>query len=218
MPSRIIGISGSPINNSNTDRLVKAVMEHSGMPGSFIKLASRHVQPCRGCLGCVHDNLCRVQDDFQEIAALIKKADAMVIGGYPPYGTIDAFTKAFLERLFSLRHRTALNRGKLAVTVVTGNGRGAVGINEASAQLKRALTHEQFEIIGQIKAQGNVKCTFCGQLETCPMSALPRLFAGDMTLVPKAYCRVEDQTDTWHQAIELGEQLGRRLAAQASVQ
>jgi hypothetical protein len=27
-----------------------------------------------------------------------------VVVGYAPYGAVDGFTKAFLERLFSLRH------------------------------------------------------------------------------------------------------------------
>ena len=47
-------------------------------------------------------------------------------------------TNAFLKRLFSLRHQNGLNRGKLAVVVATGIGRGAPGLEEASNQKKEA--------------------------------------------------------------------------------
>ena len=46
-------------------------------------------------------------------------AGAVIVGGYSPYGAVDVLTKAFLERLFSLRHQNGLNKGKLAVVVAT---------------------------------------------------------------------------------------------------
>ncbi len=213
MSAQVIGISGSPVKNSNTDRLVQAILKHTGLEREFIKLSEHKVQPCIACMGCVKDNICKVRDDFPEIAEKVKGAGAIVVGGYPPYGSIDGFTKAFLERLFSLRHQKGYNRGKVAVTVVTGNGRGASGIDEASEQLQRALSHEGIEVLGQLKVTGTVKCTQCGYLETCPMSALPRLFGGDSNAAPHGYCRVEDQVDTWLQAEKLGKEIAARLTS-----
>ena len=66
-----------------------------------------------------------------------ENADAIVVGGYSPYGSVDGFTKAFLERLFSLRHQNGLNRGKFAVVVATGIGRGAPGLEETSKQIEQ---------------------------------------------------------------------------------
>ncbi len=211
MNPQVLGISGSPVPNSNTDRVVRQVLESTGLRTEFIKLASRRVGPCRACLACAADNVCKNKDDFPELAEKIKTADALVVGGYPPYGSLDAFTKAFLERLFSLRHNKALNRGKLAVTVITGNGRGSTGVRDAGRQLQNALLHEGMEVLGQIEVLGNVKCVSCGFIETCPMSALPRLFGGDIKAVPAAYCRAEDQTQAWQQAEQLGREIGRRL-------
>lgn len=213
MHQLVVGISGSPVKNSNTDRLVQEVLRSTGLETVFIKLSSRQVQPCRACLGCVDDNVCKVKDDFQEIADLVRRAGALVVGGYPPYGSLDGFTKSFLERLFSLRHRHARNRGKLAVTVVTGNGRGTPGIDVASSQLKTALSHEGMEVIGQLKVTGNIKCTACGHLTTCPMSALSRIFDGNPESAPTTYCKVEDQLETWNNATRLGRELALRLAA-----
>lgn len=91
MKPQVIGISGSPIKNSNTDRMVQAVLNNTGLETEFIKLSNCKVQPCIACLGCTEDNICKVKDDFQEIAEKVKHAGAIVVGGYPPYGTVDGF-------------------------------------------------------------------------------------------------------------------------------
>ena len=39
MQPQILGISGSPIKNSNTDRLIQAVLESSGLKSEFVKLS-----------------------------------------------------------------------------------------------------------------------------------------------------------------------------------
>lgn len=211
MKPQVIGISGSPIKNSNTDRVVQAVLKNTGLETEFIKLSKRKVQPCIACLGCTKDNKCKVKDDFQEIAEKVKHAGAIVVGGYPPYGTIDAFTKAFLERLFSLRHQNGLNRGKLAVTVVTGIGRGAPGLDEASNQIAQALTMEGMEVLGQLRVVGNTECLVCGFGQSCPMSSLPWVFGEDTEVTPDKFCQVENQKDTWQQAVNLGQEIATRL-------
>lgn len=211
MKPQVIGFSGSPIKNSNTDRAVQAVLNHTGLETEFIKLSKLRVQPCIACLGCTKDNVCKVKDDFQEIAEKVKHAGAIVVGGYPPYGTVDGFTKAFLERLFSLRHQNGLNRGKLAVTVVTAIGRGAPGLDEASDQISLALTMEGMEVLGQLKVLGNPECMVCGFGESCSMSALPWIFGEDTEVTPEKFCQVEGQQETWQQAEKLGKEITERL-------
>jgi len=217
MYSQILGISGSPIKNSNTDRLVKAIMEASGLAGEFIKLSRLKVRPCIACLGCKSDNICQVQDDFPELAAKVRQAGALVVGGYSPYGSVDGFTKAFLERLFSLRHQHGLNRGKLAVVITTGIGRGAPGVEAANEQIAHALKLEGMEILGQLTGVGNPECMVCGYGETCSMSALPWIFGNDVTVTPDKFCRVEDQTETWQRAQEVGQEIARRLRQQLAM-
>lgn len=83
------------------------------------------------------------------------------------------------HRLFSLRHQNGLNRGKLAVVVTTGIGRGAPGLEETSEQMAYALKLEGMLVLGQLRAVGNPECMVCGYGETCPMSALPWIFGED---------------------------------------
>ena len=216
MYPQILGISGSPIKNSNTDRLVQAVLAASGLKSEFVKLSRINVRPCIACLGCKEDNICKVKDDFPELAEKVRRANALVVGGYCPYGSVDAFTKAFLERLFSQRHQHGLNRGKLAVVVTTGIGRGAPGVAEANAQIAHALKMEGMEVLGQLQAVGNPECLVCGFGESCRMSALPWVFGEDTAVTPEKFCRVEDQ-EVWGQAQELGREIARRLKAQLAM-
>ena len=217
MNPKIIGISGSPVKNSNTDRLVKVILESSGLPHEFVKLSRKKVQPCIACLGCTEDNICKVKDDFPELAEKVKNAGAIVVGGYPPYGTVDGFTKAFLERLFSLRHQNGFNRGKLAVVAVTGIGRGAPGLNEASNQITHALTLEGMEVLGQVKAIGNPECMVCGFGQSCAMSALPWIFGEDTEVTPEKFCTVESQDEIWNEAKRLGQEINKRLRHQQAM-
>jgi len=216
MYPQILGISGSPIKNSNTDRLVQAVLAASGLKSEFVKLSRINVRPCIACLGCKEDNICKVKDDFPELAEKVRNAGALVVGGYCPYGSVDAFTKAFLERLFSQRHQHGLNRGKLAAVVTTGIGRGAPGVAEANEQIAHALKMEGMEILGQLQAVGNPECMVCGFGESCVMSALPWVFGEDTAVTPEKFCRVEDQ-EVWGQAQELGREIAARLKAQLAM-
>ncbi|ADK85401.1 NADPH-dependent FMN reductase [Desulfarculus baarsii DSM 2075] len=211
MPAQVIGFSGSPIKNSNTDRLVQAVLRASGLEWEFVKLSQKNVRPCIACLGCAADNVCKVADDFPALAQKVRAAGALVVGAYPPYGSMDGFTKAFLERLFSLRHQNGLNRGKLAVVAVTGIGRGAPGLEEAAQQVSHALTLEGMEVLGQIKAAGNPECMVCGFGQSCPMSALPWIFGQDLAVTPEKFRAVENDDAAWREAERLGREIARRL-------
>ncbi|SLM32069.1 Isf [Desulfamplus magnetovallimortis] len=211
MRTQIVGISGSPIKNSNTDRLIQAVLESSGLESEFVKLSKLNVKPCIACLGCKDDNICKVKDDFPELAEKVKNADAIVVGGYAPYGSVDGFTKAFLERLFSMRHQNGLNRGRLAVVVASGIGRGAPGLEETGKQIEHALTVEGMEILGNLKITGNTECLVCGFGATCPMSSLPWVFGDDPTPTPDKFCKVEDQSEVWNKASELGRKIAEKI-------
>lgn len=81
MEPQVIGISGSPIKKSNTDRLVQAVLENSGLPSESIKFSKINVRSCIACLGWKKDNICKVKEDFPEIAKKVRRAGAIVVGG-----------------------------------------------------------------------------------------------------------------------------------------
>ena len=95
----ILGISGSPVKNSNTDTLVKTVIEAAKSDHEFIKLSDIRVVPCIACKKCVYTNQCVMDDDFKWLSQEVLDANAIVVGTPVMYGSASAFTKAFIERV-----------------------------------------------------------------------------------------------------------------------
>ncbi len=210
MRIEVLGISGSPIKNSNTDRLVKAVLNATGLESEFVKLSTINVRPCLACKKCVPDNLCKVKDDFPELSEKIKKAKALIIGAYIPYGQIDGFTKALLERFWSLRHVNNLLRGKLCATVLTGLQPDTLdNVNQSLAAELR--DYERMDLIGQLTVQGNLPCLTCGEGDECEMSGLKVMYGPDARTSDFRYSQVEDQKEVWEEAVRIGRLIGERL-------
>jgi hypothetical protein len=210
MGIEVLGISGSPVKDSNTDRLVKAILDASGRETAFVKLSGVNVRPCLACKQCVTDNICKVEDDFPALAEKIKKAKALVIGAYIPYGQIDGFTKALLERFWSLRHVNNLLGGKLCATVLTGVMPDVlVNVNKALAAEIR--DYERMELLGQLSVQGNLPCLTCGEGDSCGMSGLKMLYGPDAKACDYGYSRVEEQQGVWEEAARIGRLIGERL-------
>jgi multimeric flavodoxin WrbA len=210
MSIEVLGISGSPIENSNTDRLIQAVLDATELEFEFVKLSQIDIRPCLACKKCVPDNICKVKDDFPELAKRIKKAKALIIGAYTPYKQIDGFTKALLERFWSLRHVRNLLRDKLCATVLTYlSPDAAENVNKSLAvQLKEM---ERMELIGQVMVKGNIPCLTCGEGDECEMSGLRKRYGPDARSSDYPYTRVEDQKEVWEEAMRIGRLIGERV-------
>ena len=210
MSIEVLGISGSPVKNSNTDRLVQAVLDATELEFEFVKLSRINIRPCLACKQCVPDNICKVKDDFPELAERIKKAKALIIGAYIPYKQIDGFTKALLERFWSLRHVNNLLRGKLCATVLTYLSPDAAD-NVNQALVTQLKTMERMELIGQVMVKGNIPCLTCGEGDECEMSGLRKRYGPDARSSDYPYTRVEDQKEVWEEAMRIGRLIGERV-------
>ncbi|MBY8992252.1 MAG: flavodoxin family protein [Candidatus Lokiarchaeota archaeon] len=209
MSLKILGVSGSPVPNSNTDRAIKAILKASKLESEFVKLSDITVRPCRACKRCVEDNICKQEDDFPALASKVREASALVIGAYCSYNSLDAHTKAFLERLWSMRHQKNLNEGKQVVIVVSGV------LPMTSKPVSQIIAHhmrmENMKVIETILIRGNVPCLTCGRGSECKMSGAPVLF-GKGTKASSDLCiRVEDQVDVQKQINQIGEVLHDHL-------
>jgi multimeric flavodoxin WrbA len=120
----VLGICGSPRKEkkSGVYKLVNTVLEATGVDYEFVHLRKKQIS---GCIGCVKDNVCKVEDDLEPIRAKIVEADGYVIGAPNYYSGINATTHAFLERWFQFRHQEGdLLWGKLGVAVGVGGTEG----------------------------------------------------------------------------------------------
>jgi multimeric flavodoxin WrbA len=216
---KILGVSGSPIRNSNTDRALKAVLEATGAETELIKLIDYNVAPCRACLGCLNTNKCVVKDDGVMLAEKAKEADALVVAGFTPYSTLDARTKAFLERLYPLRHKHGFMAGKPGAAVVTS------AVPENNEMLPPAcemgvnairfyMMEEGMNFVGAVKILGNVPCVKCGYGDECKMSAVKMIYGSDATVDSVGIKAFEKQPIALDAAQELGRKIAEVLKAQ----
>ena len=222
MSVQVLGISGSPIRDSNTDRAVKRILEETGLRTQFVKLSQLEFEPCRACLGCVNSNRCVVADDARELAEEFHDAPAFVLGAFTPYSSLDARTKAFMERMYCHRHRVGGNSGKVGVSVITTACRpGAPDLpaaaETAASQIAFWMREEGMENLGSMVVHGNVPCIRCGRGDACPMSGVKMLFGPEATVESVGVNTFEEDQSLLQTAKELGEKVRRAVLSRPDV-
>ncbi|WP_319506802.1 flavodoxin family protein [uncultured Methanolobus sp.] len=213
---KILGVSGSPIKDSNTDRALKTALEATGMDYEYVKLIDYTVAPCKACLGCVSTNVCVIKDDGIKLAEKAKEADALIIAGFTPYSTLDSRTKAFIERLYPLRHRHGYMQGKPGGVIITA------AVPETSDMLPPAfdngttaiayyMIEEGMNMVGSVKVLGNVPCVRCRYGDDCDLTGIKMMFGPDATKESVGVSRFEDQPEAVAAAKELGQKIAEHL-------
>lgn len=214
---KVLGVSGSPIPNSNTDRALRVVLDAVGVESEFVKLSDYKVAPCNACLKCVATNQCiNVEDDGVLLAEKARRADALVIAGFTPYSTLDSRTKAFMERLYPLRHKRGYLAGKPGGAVIT------YAVPEENKMLPPAsqmgvnaiqffMMEEGMNFVGSVAIQGNVPCVRCGNGDSCKMSGINMLYGADATVDSVGIKQFEEQPAGVAAARDLGRKIREAL-------
>lgn len=207
---KILGISGSPRKESQSGvhTLVATVLENTGVEYEIISLRGKSISGCIACLGCVKDNICKVDDDLTPLRELIVDADAYVIGAPNYYSTINATTHALLERWFQFRHQTGNTLwGKLAVTIGVGGTSGTFPADE----LEKFLLYNFVETVAKVSGQGAASCYSCGYGETCQVGIPAMLHGPEVKITEDIIPDVKKQPKVMAAAVEAGKLLGERL-------
>ncbi len=209
---KILGISGSPRKEgqSGTLALVKTVLENSGCDYELISLRGKKISGCIACLGCVGDNICKVDDDLSELRQKIVDADAYVFGAPNYYSTINATLHAFLERWFQFRHQTGDTLwGKVAVAVGVGGTAGQA----PAAEIEKFLLYNFVETVAKVAGQGAASCYSCGYGETCQVGIPVMLHGPGVRISEEMIPNVGKQPELLEQVAAAGRLLGQPLKA-----
>ncbi len=208
---KILGVSGStrPEDKSSTSKLVKAVLENTGVDYEYVSLRGKKIAGCIACLECAKDNICKVKDDMRDFREKLIEADAYVIGAPNYYSTMNAVTHAFLERWFQFRHQEGDSLwGKLGVAVGVG---GMVGHFPAN-DIERFFLYSFIETVDKVTGQGAASCYSCGYGETCKVGVPIMLHGQDVKITDAMIPDVAKQPDAMQSAAEAGKLLGSRLS------
>lgn len=207
---KILGISGSPRKDdqSGVYKLMQTVLENTGIQHELISLRGKSISGCIACLGCVKDNVCKVEDDLTPLREKIVEADAFVFGAPNYYSTLNATTHAFLERWFQFRHQTGNTLwGKLAVTVGVGGTSGGA----PAYDLEKFMLYNFVETVAKVQGQGAASCYSCGYGETCQVGIPSMIHGAGVKITDDMIPNVSKQPEVMAAAAEAGKLLADRL-------
>ena len=199
---KVIGFSSGVIGwDSNTDRMVKAIMEGSGHESEFVKLTDLNYSACKSCSWlCAKPQECMLEDDLLPFFKKIKEADALILGSSIHMGTVNAVMLSFLSRFFGYRHVTIPIKNKPIVLAVCGFGLRDGTNEQAIRDFERALMPFQVNIIDAVTYSSQIPpCFACGRIKECRIGGAYHKWgeeAHTMELTPDRFRRWEDDTET----------------------
>jgi len=207
---KILGISGSSRKEgtSGVYKLVKTVLENTGIEYDLVSLRGKKIGGCIACLGCAKDNVCKVSDDMTELRDKIVNADAYVIGAPNYYSTLNAVTHSFIERWFQFRHQEGNTLwGKLGVAVGVGGMDGRFPAND----IEKFFLYSFIETVAKVSGQGAASCYSCGYGEICGVGVPQMLYGKNVKIIPEIIPDVSKQPEVMSKAADSGRLLGKRL-------
>lgn len=208
----ILGFSGSPFPDGNTDRIVKALLEGSGKPYQFVNLSKLKFDPCRACAHlCASTNICPIGDDLKTFFEPIRDAEALVFGTPVHAGLITGWMFSFLTRFSCYSHVRRPLEGKPAVTVVTGCFKGTEDrvVPEFNNIVKRQTRGA--DVVASVFHHTSIPpCFKCGEGNECMVGGLWSMVGRDeqklrdFKVTPESFTRWEDSRDTMGKVSRIG--------------
>ena len=107
-PAYVLGISGSPRRNGNTELLIKEFMNGAKSRGhktELFLLTELKISPCTSCDSCQRTGKCVIDDDMQLMHKKLLEADYIVFASPIYFGGVSAQLKSFIDRCQTLWSR-----------------------------------------------------------------------------------------------------------------
>jgi multimeric flavodoxin WrbA len=170
----IVGVSGSPIQGGNTDRLVQLLLEQSGREYTFVNLSTLDFLPCRACAHlCAKSNMCPIDDDLKPYFEPIRDADALVLASPIHGGTITAWMYSFISRIWCFHHLENMLEDKPLLLVVTALFQRSkdAGVRQFEAAIQR--WQHKMRLLGALFFATEIPpCYKCGLGNYCEVGGL----------------------------------------------
>ncbi|GLI32948.1 flavodoxin family protein [Desulforhabdus amnigena] len=157
---KVIGIEGSPREDGNTEKLVRAILAGAAQKGAdtrFYKISKMNISPCRGCIGCRESGICVIQDEMTILYDEIQASDAIVLGSPIYMWQVTAQTKMLMDRLvvfvkpdFSSR----LNGKKDLVLAFTQGNPDPQSFKFYFDYLEKLFSFMYYDVRGRVVAHG----------------------------------------------------------------
>jgi multimeric flavodoxin WrbA len=187
---KVLGISASPRENSNSDMLLRQVLSGASAAGAeaeYLRLCKFNIAPCSACGACYATGECPVEDDFQAVLPKMLAADRIVFATPIFFMSVCAQAKILIDRCQCLwASKYILNRPvvkprqtqRLAMVIAVGGKKGG-------------------------KAFDCIRLMMKYYLDTIDMGYFANLFVRNADEAGK----IADNPDAMQEAVRLGEEL-----------
>ena len=98
---KVLGISASPRENSNSDILLRQALSGASAAGAeaeYLRLCKFNIAPCSACGACYATGECPVGDDFQAVLPKILAADRLIFASPIFFMSVCAQAKILIDR------------------------------------------------------------------------------------------------------------------------
>ena len=147
----VVGICGSPREQA-TDYVLKEalrMLQQAGFETRFFTVRGKRIGFCLQCDYCLEHKECIQKDDMQELYAMMKDADGIVIATPVYNGGVSAQTKAVMDRFRALSAADKnFFKGKIGMGIALGGDR-AGGQEAALTQI-----HTFYILNGMVPVSG----------------------------------------------------------------
>ena len=113
---KVLGISGSPRRDGNTELLLKEFLrgaEENGLETGLNILSELNISPCTSCDLCRKDGQCAINDDMQSMYSKLLEADYIVLASPIYFSGVSAQMKCCIDRCQALWSRKYILKQKL---------------------------------------------------------------------------------------------------------
>ena len=148
---KVLGISASPRENSNSDILLRQALSGASSAGTeaeYLRLCKFNIAPCSACGACYATGECPVGDDFQAVLPKILAADRLVFASPIFFMSVCAQAKILIDRCQCLwATKYILKRpiigpreiSRLAMIIAVGGKKGGKGFDCIRLMMKYYL-------------------------------------------------------------------------------
>ncbi len=187
---KVLGISTSPRENSNSDLLLREVLSGASAAGAeaeYLRLCKFNIAPCSACGACYATGECPVGDDFQALLPKILVADRLIFATPIFFMSVCAQAKILIDRCQCLWATKYIlkkpiigprQNSRLALVIAVGGKKG----NKAFDCIRLMMKY---------------------YLDTIEMTSFANLFVSNVDEAGK----ITDNTEAMEEAIRLGKEL-----------
>ncbi|HIJ00452.1 MAG TPA: flavodoxin family protein [Candidatus Methanomethylophilaceae archaeon] len=98
---KVLGISGSPHHNGNTEILLCTALRAAKAKGAetrIVRLSEMEIFHCRGCNRCFDTGKCIIDDGMTDIYPLLDAADVIIVSSPVHFSGLSSYLKQFIDR------------------------------------------------------------------------------------------------------------------------